>query len=504
MIFKSEWKLIGALVLFSVLFFASWPLYKYIFDVDGVGYASVTNQYALGNFTNAVNGYWSPLHSWMVVPFHKLGIETIAAFKITNAIISVFILIVLNSLLKRFELSASVQTVVLYTGIILLLHFAWFELAADLLLVLWLLIYFQLTSSAIFFNSRYKNILVAVVAALAYLTKAYAFPFFIIHFLFLHLIVNRKQIRFDLLFTGIAVFLLCCFPWIYALYDKYGRWMIGTSGKLNASWYLVADRNPDLLFFPPPFNGSSSFWEDPWYVQKTFFTAFSSSALFLHQLRVTAYNIQQWLKCLSEISIFAPAVLPVMLVRYFQFKQKRDLLFTAFFVLLPAGYLLIHIETRFLWVLSFLFLAAGALWLEPFLAEKIKSRWQRNLIWVIFFVSFLLEPVNHLKDRVYHQKEIHQLAAVLKQNGFKGKFTSNKKAPECMILAYLTGSSYYTPNSRRKAEAMKTTAFKQEQLNYCFYFYDSENEKEILLQQKELKLAASVKEMIPGLLVAEL
>ena len=72
-----------------------------------------------------------------------------------------------------------------------------------------------------------------------------------------------------------------------------------------------------------------------------------------------------------------------------------------------------------------------------------------------------------------------------------------------MLLAYLTGSSYYTPNPQRKAEALEITAFKQEQLNYCFYFYDSENEKKILLQQKELKQAATVKEIIPGLLIAE-
>ena len=96
--------------IFTMLFIGTWPLYKFIFDVDGIGYAAVANHYVEGNFKLAVNGFWNPLHSWLAVPFIKAGLSDWAAFKISNGIFSIMSLIVLHSLLNKFALSDWLKT----------------------------------------------------------------------------------------------------------------------------------------------------------------------------------------------------------------------------------------------------------------------------------------------------------------------------------------------------------------------------------------------------------
>src|SRR5690606_25598814 len=82
-----------------------------------------------------------------------------------------------------------------------------------------------------------------VLGALAYLSKAYAFPFFFLEITVLGYFMNKKNGSkrewIKMILTSAAVMLALSFPWIFLLYKKYGIWMTGTAGSLNRSWYLV-------------------------------------------------------------------------------------------------------------------------------------------------------------------------------------------------------------------------------------------------------------------------
>ncbi len=496
---SSDRQLLLVIVSFLLLFAAGWPFYKYIFDVDGTGYAAVAELYAGGHWQEAVNGYWSPLHSWLVIPLLKIGIPTISAFKISNALLAVLILVLFQKLLKRYAVPAMLHLPSLLTAIVLLLYYSWYELAADLLLVALLMCYLHITGSEDFFTNRKKNIAAGVVGALAYLAKAYAFPFFLLHFLLLHLLLNRQQRQWTNLAAGLLTFLIYCVPWIILLYFKYSQWMTGTAGKLNMSWYLIPVRNSTLDFYPPPHQLAASWWEDPWYTQEQFFTLFSSTSLLLHQVRVALYNTQEWLKILFQISFLLPGILFLLTIRFLKHFRSRDGFLLLLFLGLPAGYLLIHIEERFLWVTSFYFLVVGVELLHRYLLHHQIAGKQAIFAWILFFGSFLLEPVNQLKDSSGKQKEVHQLAEMLQQEGLKGSFASNTSIEECMIVAYLNKLVYYTPVPGKVSDLGYVQAARSMGIGQFLFFYKSDLERKAFLADALVQKAAQVKEIKPGI-----
>src|SRR4051812_39452421 len=71
--------------LLALLFF---PYLRYYVDnPDTLSYITVAEKIATGNFSEAVNGYWSPLICWLLVVPFRLHIESITAFKILQLVI---------------------------------------------------------------------------------------------------------------------------------------------------------------------------------------------------------------------------------------------------------------------------------------------------------------------------------------------------------------------------------------------------------------------------------
>lgn len=487
--------------LFILLFVVTWPLYQYISDVDGTGYAAVAHHYINGNLKLAVNGFWNPLHSWLVIPFMQAGLSDWAAFKVSNAVFAIGSLITLFSLVNKFTLLPWLKTTIQFTSVIILLSYTYFELAADALLVFLLLLYFNLVKSNSFFNSTGKNILAGILGALLYFAKSYGFPFFIFHFIVIHLFLNPdKKKAIQQLAVGFTAFFLLTFPWIYALHWKYDEWMIAF-GKYNAHWSFKEIPASDPIIQPPPYEGSASVWEDPWHVRKDNFDSVPFLTLLLHQIRVTLFNFQQWLLTIHELSFLSSAILLLCAVFYF-FKRSKTWLYLIITLLcLPAGYLLLHIETRFIWALSFIFLIAGSLLMQHlFSVVKIKY-WQSLVIWLIFFGSFLLEPINLLKDKIYQHNELFETVKNMNQFQIKGKFTSNEQMGESMVIAYLSKNSYYSIAKPTYSIDSLLKEIEQYQIQHYFFYYHSIQQKEEFLIGKIAAHAKTKQEIQPGLIV---
>jgi len=491
-----------SLATFCILFAVTWPLYQYVSDLDAIGYMEVAHHYLKSEWKLAVNGFWNPLHSWLVLPLLKLGLNDWAAFKISNLFFSLGSLCMLYSLLNKFELSLWLKAAIQYSSIIMLLHYCYFELAADALLVFLLLIYFNLIKQDNFYTSYSKNILAGFIGALFYLNKSYGFPFFIFHFTVIHLLFNRlktvKQFA-----VGLLLFFVCIFPWLYALHWKYGEWMIAF-GKFNAHWQFGDAPLPGPILHPPPHEGSSSVWEDPWHMRRDNLASASFVTLALHQIRVVLFNFQQWLKCIHELSFLASAILFLSGYMYFKQQSKQWLYLIVGMVLLPSGYLLLHLETRFIWATSFVFFIAGALLLQQLAAAVPLKKWQQLLVWLLFFGSFLLEPVNLLKDQIHHHKSIFETADKIKQQHIEGSFTSNQRVDECMVYAYLTHNPYFTIYKPTYAVTDFVKELKQNRVKYYFFYYTTQQDKEEFSKGTIAALAVKQTELLPGLLVVQL
>lgn len=496
-----KYNLTVSALLFSALFVVVWPLYQYIFDVDGVGYGMVARRLADGDYAKAVNGYWSPLHSWIIIPFLKFGISEAIAFKLSNGFLGVATLFVIKSLTKKFELTEHQRSAILFTSVIMLLHYCYFELAADILLVPLFLLYVNLVLSKNFFQSFKLQLVAAAIAALCYFAKTYAFPLLLLLHtaLSLHNWYVTRKFQWKSLLLFFIAFFLCCLPWIIAISTKYHFLTIGTSGKLTWTWYLGGVVHTENFFHVPVYQNSTSWWEDPYYACNNFLTMFSSLDLFLHQLRVVAFNGVALLKTYSEISIFSSAIFLWMFIK--SRKLENSFLQKLFLItlLFPIGYLLNHIETRFFWVFGFLFLIAGTIALKELLGKTDANPTLKLFITTIFYLSFLIEPINYLKDSANTGKEVSDLVEYFKSNSFKGNFASNTKQGECEVAAFLSGSKFYFRAKQNYTyQELKTEIKKNNISTFLFYYtYDYEKESAISALAKEFNFT----QPLPGLLI---
>src|SRR5436190_23908726 len=81
------------LIIYLISAVLLYPFLKYYIDsADTLQYITIAKNYSAGNFTDAVNSFWSPLITWLLVPFVLLGTEPVFAFKILQIIIGAFTL----------------------------------------------------------------------------------------------------------------------------------------------------------------------------------------------------------------------------------------------------------------------------------------------------------------------------------------------------------------------------------------------------------------------------
>src|SRR6185503_11817188 len=132
------------LLIYITGFILLYPFYQYIFDNDGIGYLSVTRRLASGDFANGINGYWSPMRSWLAIPLFKAGMNELTAYRVLNGLFGAGILIIVSRLLRKTPVSGQLQTITLIICIPIIWSYAFSGLTPDTLLCLVLLIYTDL------------------------------------------------------------------------------------------------------------------------------------------------------------------------------------------------------------------------------------------------------------------------------------------------------------------------------------------------------------------------
>lgn len=197
---------------------------------DQISYVNLAEQYAAGNWSEAINGFWSPLLSWLIALPVACGADARLAAKAICALAGLGIVRGVEALAVRMELtpnpwlmSAAALCAAAMAG----------RISADVLAAAVLLHYL-----ADVWKENPSPLKTGVYGGLLYLVKNYLLFFFLLHWgihsagrLARHA-VQREGIfqRAGLTLAGTA---LLAVPWVTILTQHYGKFTISRAGVVN-------------------------------------------------------------------------------------------------------------------------------------------------------------------------------------------------------------------------------------------------------------------------------
>jgi hypothetical protein len=84
--FKSSFAFLLVVLIAYSVFLLNFHHYERLTG-DATLYLSIAEKYVSGDFGNAINGYWGPLLSWLLIPFLFLGSTHLFAINALNWIL---------------------------------------------------------------------------------------------------------------------------------------------------------------------------------------------------------------------------------------------------------------------------------------------------------------------------------------------------------------------------------------------------------------------------------
>jgi hypothetical protein len=475
---KKNWDLIVVLILYSLLAVIYLHHYQYNIGGDELSYINIAHEYAVGKWGDAINGYWSPLYSWLMTPFLLLGSTPLYAVyvsKIVSLTIGFFTIISVNRLSGTFELDTVVKRALLFSLIPVILFFSLMYNTPDLLLVCVLVYYLAIIFDPKYSDKWFNGVLCGFLGAVAYLTKSFAFPFFLAHFILFNLIyyfkgLNRQKKRNVLknMILGLFVFFVIGGLWACTISEKYGKLTVSTSGEYNQDLvgqeYAVntmeyaAHPIYYMGLLKPPYNSSISIWDDPSTINMFKWSPFDSVRSFEYELKLIWANIIYTTHIIE--SFFLIAVLIVIVALLFIFKSKSQkaskdrliyLLVTMF--LYVGGYCLIIPEWRYYWFIFILLMLMGFYLIDNLYKNKILNSTLRNILLIVLILSFVMEPIYELNLFASTDDNVYILSNTLKEDyGIHGNIASNngwdndiasERWGEMLRISYYTNCKYY-------------------------------------------------------------
>jgi hypothetical protein len=403
--------LIASLALYLALCGTALPWFLRRVGPDAVSYISVAMKYRDGHFADAVNGFWSPAFSWLLAPFVRLGPPPEAIARCLQVLIGAGTLTAIWWLCLRLDLPRAVRRFVTLGCVPAVALYALSETSPDLLVAALLTVYIGVVVAEGYPRSTAEAAAAGAIGGLAYLAKAYAFPFFLLHFSVLScwlLFRSRKESRefrrvWVASVAGLLAFAAIAGPWVAVVSRAYGRFTFGTTGVYQAG-LAVGQRNPTRMhvLVPPPNPTAISAWEDPTAHLKSGAAAVAAPARadlgrpavsapsqsvprrspasdFERLTRRLVHNVWQLLSVLLRLSVLSPLILfglaALIAAKSGRPLRDRAVVLLGTILIYPSGYLLIFLVPRYLWLLTFLLAAsAGLLAMSPWWPTRPLAR----------------------------------------------------------------------------------------------------------------------------------
>ncbi|HCU34422.1 MAG TPA: hypothetical protein DGT21_02940 [Armatimonadetes bacterium] len=395
-------------VVYTCAFIAILPHCRYQINLDGLYYIQLAQYWAVGDFAHAVNGYWSPLLSWCLVPFVWLQVDLLWACKVVTGTAGLALALATYWLARRLGLLTTTALVASAAAAAMALQYATTHISPDLLLAVFVTLYMATAFDVRVLSRARSAFACGLVAGVAFLAKSYALPFVLAHYAVsavLHRLTGKLERgpRALVIACWLAGLLVFAAPWISALSWKYGRFTVSTTAYIahaivapDHTYGLHADPGfriiPTHIQVDPTIQGNKYFYWSP----------FDSIDALVHQLKIITVNlsvIRNYLALLHQDGLFSAAIMVSLLGLLtlsgwgqWRFRQAWAIVTLAVYA---SGYALIFCTApRYYWplmplalVLLFQYPDALARSCPDWLTGMIKS--QRRAYWVVMGVLLL-------------------------------------------------------------------------------------------------------------------
>lgn len=441
-----------AILAYAILWFVLHPAMAYLLDSDAVAYLTIAHRVADGDFATSVNGLWSPLNSWLLVPFIKMGMDSWLAAKVLNFFFGGVVLVQAYFLFARLNFESWIRNLLSAMLVIVICFYAYYQMFGDVLQLIFALGYVHLFVQKDFVLNRKLVITAALIMGVGFYAKSYSLVFFMVHFTALCFIAWKKNfaLRSKVLanyLIGILLAVLIVLPWSFQLQKKYREFSLtGFAGKLNMSWYINSGKTfkDDIkLLIPPAHDDSPSFWEDPILSAGELSTPFSSDYHFKRWVLRVGHTCLIALKSALEISIFYIPIILFLLYRLYK-RKKIPAPFLSILLavlILPLGYLAMHIETRYIWLNAVLIMILGVYLIKEY-TVAVKPIYSIGILGGSFLLMILFIELPDMIDR---NKLLFQQAKLFTHDNIQGKIVSNiDDEGSFWVVSYLAGLNNYT------------------------------------------------------------
>jgi hypothetical protein len=392
---KRHWLIVllcTGFALVAALFIATW--YRYQLNPDATSYITIARKYADGNFRQAINGYWGPLLSWLLVPAIWLHIEPIIAAKLIAAAAGTGVLIVTYCFLRDRKVSMPIIAICC-TGLAgLMLEWCTVEaITPDMLLCLLIALFAVRLADFVQKPSRWHGMLLGGIGALMYYAKGFGFFLFIVA---VALVAAWQWWQTDKNLTRIIrrympmaiTFIVLVLPFIALISLKYHKPTINNAGSYDhhAHGYYgakTADILPIISTAGPlqPTNDTAiNAWEDPTALTDKvpgWSPLHSKAELNYFIFGTIGKNINNVIRYMYAEGPFVVLGMVILAVAYLQRRNQRYYaLFGLVTALMLGGYSLVLAEGRYMWPTIIMGTMAGGLWVSTLETRKLLNHAQ--------------------------------------------------------------------------------------------------------------------------------
>jgi hypothetical protein len=241
----------------GLLIWGAYQLRFVLTNIDGFSYIRIAELYHAGDLSEAINGYWSPMVSWSMLPFMALGVNSQLAFMFASAAWSSLGLAAGTWFVWKFSGRNLFAALIMEITTLLLCLGSLHNQTPDLLVVSWVLIFVWALSeldSGLDTGTRAARIrsgaLLGAVCAIGYFVKAFIVPVFavvLVCWLVFRLLAIRKReghLRGGgylwMPAAALAVLILVSAPFVTAISVKFGGFTTGSSFQVNTADKLEA------------------------------------------------------------------------------------------------------------------------------------------------------------------------------------------------------------------------------------------------------------------------
>lgn len=433
---------VTVLVFYVVYALRELASHRYQINPDGVSYITIARQYSQGHFWDAVSAYWSPLYSWLMVLPLWGGADEMLAGKIAGIGAGAIAVVGLMYLLKGIGASLEIRLILTASAVPLIVESVYAVTTPDLLLGAVLLLYLGAWCGRrprAGSRTWKGDVGVGLLGGLAYLAKAYALPVVTAHILLLgglSLIFNRHQWRRVLFQYGriIASLGVIVGLWAAVLSYKNGFVTWGSTGAYNLK--IDARNSPGQAmyltgFVAPPSATSLSAWDDitPYGKLLPPRKFFASSEDWEFTKAQIARNYQELVKVLDQVS---PALWWIAVLLFLTASSRADrlimrcdgrvnepepvdglqkrpvagslngiispgIILGLFALFYTSGYMLLHIEQRFIVPLILILIAGGGYLIAIAGHGGLLSGWlRRGLVAAALGYTLIGWPIQNL------------------------------------------------------------------------------------------------------------